>query len=127
MGVRDIGRNGRHGPEHAAFRSDIRKALVLGRKHVEATADRDEPGGDGVRADREIVELGQDHGLVLRRVVAMQVQDEMVLDAQKQLIDAPRLNLIGRMHGRGWYARMRDLFAAPRIARERWMLREENP
>jgi flavin reductase (DIM6/NTAB) family NADH-FMN oxidoreductase RutF len=75
----------------------------------------------------EIVELGQDNGLVLGRVLAMHVQDEMVLDAEKRLIDTPRLNLVGRMHGRGWYARTRDLFEAPRIARERWMLREENP
>ena len=75
----------------------------------------------------KIVELGQDNGLVLGRVLAMYVQDEMVLDAEKHLIDTPRLNLVGRMHGGGWYARTRDLFEAPRIARERWMLREENP
>ncbi len=35
-------------------------------------------------------------------------------------IDTPRLKLIGRMHGSGWYARTSDLFNMPRIALEKW-------
>jgi len=75
----------------------------------------------------EIVELGQDNGLVLGRVLAMHVEDRMVLDAERRHIDTPRLNLVGRMHGTGWYARTRDLFEAPRIARASWTLREHDP
>jgi len=74
----------------------------------------------------QVVDLGQDNGLVLGRVLAMHVQDEMVLDAERRYIDTPRLNLVGRMHGTGWYARSKDLFEAPRIARASWTLRADN-
>jgi len=67
----------------------------------------------------QIVDLGQT-GLVLGRVVAMHVRDEFVLDAAKHYIDTPKLKLIGRMHGRGWYARTSDLFEMPRIPVETW-------
>src|SRR5215469_6430597 len=52
----------------------------------------------------QIVDLGET-GLVLGRVLAMHVRDEFVLDAGKYYIDTPNLKLLGRMHGRGWYAR----------------------
>ena len=67
-----------------------------------------------------IVDLGTDNGLVLGRVVAMHVRDDAVIDAAKQYIDTPRLRLIGRMHGSGWYARTPDLFLMPRIPLEKW-------
>jgi hypothetical protein len=54
------------------------------------------------------------------------VHDEMVLDREKHHIDTPKLKLVGRMHGTGWYARTRDHFEVPRIARANWKLREEN-
>jgi flavin reductase (DIM6/NTAB) family NADH-FMN oxidoreductase RutF len=68
----------------------------------------------------QIVELGPNNGLVLGRVVAMHVRDDAVIDASKNYIDTPRLNLIGRMHGAGWYARTTDLFEMPRISLEKW-------
>src|SRR5215471_16020069 len=61
----------------------------------------------------QIVDLGPDDALVLGRVLAMHVQDEMVPDAAKHYIDTAKLNLVGRMHGTGWYARTRDLFEVP--------------
>lgn len=67
-----------------------------------------------------IVDLGTDNGLVLGRVVAMHVRDDAVIDAARQNIDTPRLRLIGRMHGSGWYARTSDLFLMPRIPLEKW-------
>jgi len=73
----------------------------------------------------QIVDLGPDNALVLGRVLAMHVEDDMVLDAEKHYIDTPKLNLIGRMHGTGWYARTGDLFEVPRIPRTDWSLREE--
>ncbi len=66
------------------------------------------------------VELGTDRSVVFGRVVAMHVQDEAVLDAAKCYIDTPALDLIGRMHGRGWYARTRERFEMPRIAVADW-------
>jgi len=66
------------------------------------------------------VELGTDRSVVFGRVVAMHVRDAAVLDAAKCYIDTPKLDLIGRMHGRGWYARTRDQFEMPRIAVAEW-------
>ena len=71
----------------------------------------------------QTVDLGGDNALVLGRVLAMHVRDELVLDAAKRYIDTPNLKLVGRMHGTGWYARTRDLFEAPRIPRANWSLR----
>ena len=48
--------------------------------------------------------------MVLGEVVAMHVRDDAVLDAARHHIDTPALRLIGRMHGRGFYARTTDLF-----------------
>jgi len=73
----------------------------------------------------QIVELGSDNGLVLGRVLAMHVRDDLVLDPAKHYIDTPRLKLIGRMHGTGWYARTSDLFQMNRIPRGNWILRKD--
>ena len=72
----------------------------------------------------QIVELGADNGLVLGRVLAMDVRDDAVLDASSHTIDTPKLKLVGRMHGTGWYARTSDLFQMDRIPRANWNLRE---
>ena len=71
----------------------------------------------------QIVDLGPDNGLVLGRVLAMHVQDDLVLDPAKHYIDTPKLKLIARMHGAGWYARTSDLFLMDRILRANWKLR----
>lgn len=70
----------------------------------------------------QIVDLGET-GLVLGRVLAMHVHDNMVLDAASHHIDTPKLRLIGRMHGRGWYARTSDLFDMPRIPVSEWKIK----
>lgn len=66
------------------------------------------------------VELPGDRSVVFGRVVAMHVRDDAVLDAAKCYIDTPKLDLIGRMHGRGWYAQTRERFEMPRIAVADW-------
>ncbi len=71
-----------------------------------------------------IVEVGVDRAVVLGKVVAFHVQDEFVLDRDRCYIDTPKLDLIGRMHGAGWYARTTDRFEMPRISVEDWMLRK---
>jgi len=67
-----------------------------------------------------LMDLANDRTLVLGRILALHVKDEAVLDPAKCYIDTPRLNLVGRMHGRGWYARTTDRFEMPRIAVEDW-------
>ena len=72
----------------------------------------------------QIVEVGPETGLVLGRVLAMHIHDDMVIDPARNYVDTPKLKLIGRMHGSGWYARTSDLFLMDRIPRVNWKLRE---
>ncbi len=68
----------------------------------------------------QIVELGTTSGLVLGRVLAMHIRDDAIIDGDKHHIDTPKLKLIGRMHGAGWYVRTSDLFQMPRIPLTEW-------
>jgi flavin reductase (DIM6/NTAB) family NADH-FMN oxidoreductase RutF len=65
------------------------------------------------------------HTIVLGRVVAMHIQDDCVLDAAKFYVDTPKLDLVGRMHGRGWYARTTDRVEIPRIPLADWEARKK--
>ena len=60
------------------------------------------------------------HTIVLGRVLAMHIRDDCVLDPAKRYVDTPKLGLVGRMHGRGWYARTTDRMEIPRITPEQW-------
>ena len=70
-----------------------------------------------------VVEVGVDRAVVLGKVVAIHVADQFVLDPVRCYIDTPNLDLIGRMHGRGWYARTTDRFEMPRIDVADWPVR----
>ena len=67
----------------------------------------------------QMVELGSQTGLVLAHVLAMHVREDLVIDAAKHYIDAPKLNLIGRMHA-GWYTRTTNLFRLDCISLAEW-------
>jgi flavin reductase (DIM6/NTAB) family NADH-FMN oxidoreductase RutF len=85
-------------------------------------------GGTPVAMECELmrmVELGSKTELVLGRVLAMHVREDLVIDAAKHYIDIPKLNLIGRMHA-GWYARTTNLFRLDRISLSDWEAREAN-
>jgi flavin reductase (DIM6/NTAB) family NADH-FMN oxidoreductase RutF len=71
-----------------------------------------------------IVEVGVDRAVILGKVVAMHIHDEYVMDPDKCYIDTPKLDLIGRMHGRGWYSRTTDRFDMPRIDVADWPVRK---
>ena len=60
------------------------------------------------------LELGIGRNLVVGEVLFMHVRDDLI-DMDKLYIDTAAMHLIGRMHGRGWYTRTRDLFYMPRI------------
>lgn len=66
------------------------------------------------------VEVGVDRSVVMGSVLAIHVRDDCVLDAEKFYIDTPKLDLVGRMHGGGWYTRTRDRFEIPRIPVNDW-------
>lgn len=67
----------------------------------------------------QMIEIGP-HTLVLGKVLAMHIQDDCVLDAAKNYVDTPKLGLVGRMHGRGWYTRTSDRFEMDRMSVEEW-------
>ena len=71
-----------------------------------------------------IVEVGVDRAVILGKVVAIHVADECVMDKDRCYIDTPKLDLIGRMHGAGWYARTTDRFELPRIPVDEWPARK---
>jgi flavin reductase (DIM6/NTAB) family NADH-FMN oxidoreductase RutF len=64
------------------------------------------------------------HTIVLGRVIAMEIRDDCVLDAAKYYVDTPKLDLVGRMHGRGWYARTTDRIEVPRMSEAEWAARK---
>jgi len=67
-----------------------------------------------------LIDLSVSRTLVLGRILAMHVRDEAVLDRERCYIDTPKLDLIGRMHGAGWYVRTTDRFEQPRIPVKDW-------
>ena len=71
-----------------------------------------------------IVDVGIDRSVVLGRVLAIHIADDCVLDASRCYVDTPKLDLVGRMHGGGWYSRTRDSFDLPRIPLSDWPLRK---
>jgi flavin reductase (DIM6/NTAB) family NADH-FMN oxidoreductase RutF len=71
----------------------------------------------------QIIELGEMRSIVLANVVAIHIDDEAVLDAERCHVDVRKLDLVGRMHGGGWYARLNELFEQPRIDLADWQAR----
>jgi flavin reductase (DIM6/NTAB) family NADH-FMN oxidoreductase RutF len=71
-----------------------------------------------------LVDVGDDRTVVLGRVLAMHVRDDCVIDPAKCYIDTPKLGLLGRLHGRAWYARLSDRFELPRIGSAEWKARK---
>lgn len=72
-----------------------------------------------------IVDVGIDRAVVLGKVVAMYVRDDCVLDKDRCYIDTPKLDLIGRLHGAGWYSRVTDRFELPRIPVAEWTVKNQ--
>lgn len=96
------------------FASGISEAEVASLETVASTKIatpriRQSPASLECRLFRNI-DLGYGQSLVLGRVVGVHVNREAVLDVDKCYIDTPKLDLIARMHGNGWYTRMTDWF-----------------
>jgi flavin reductase (DIM6/NTAB) family NADH-FMN oxidoreductase RutF len=52
--------------------------------------------------------------IVIGRVVHAHIDDAYVLDRERSYIDTPKLELVARMHGSGWYTRTKDQFQLQR-------------
>lgn len=56
--------------------------------------------------------------LVIAEIVHIHVRDELLEGPFR--IDPDRLAVVGRLHGDGWYTRIRDRFQVPRLRLEDW-------
>lgn len=74
----------------------------------------------------EIVPLSETSAVVLGRVFAMHIADDCMLDAERHYVDTPKLDLVGRMHAAGWYARTRDLFHLDKIGADYYAPEDES-
>src|SRR3954471_910842 len=63
--------------------------------------------------------LGGQSTLEVGRVIHIHIRDGLV-DPQKFYVQTDKMRLIGRMHGRGWYARTSDLFEMDRMTYAEW-------
>ncbi|ANN67779.1 flavin reductase family protein [Bordetella bronchialis] len=61
----------------------------------------------------QVLEAAPQRVIVLARVVAMYLRDQAILDHRRFHVDTPSLELLGRMHGAGWYTRTSELFQMP--------------
>jgi len=62
---------------------------------------------------RMAIDIGSGRTIVVGDIVHYHIRDDLI-DADKLYIAGERMHLIGRMHGKGWYARTSDLFLMER-------------
>jgi flavin reductase (DIM6/NTAB) family NADH-FMN oxidoreductase RutF len=63
--------------------------------------------------------LGSNSSLEIGRVIHIHIRDDLV-DMEKLYVKTDQARLVGRMHGRGWYARTSDLFQLDRMSVAEW-------
>ena len=63
--------------------------------------------------------LGGGSTLEVGRVIHIHIRDDLV-DPERYYVATDKMRLIGRMHGRGWYARTSDLFLMERMSFAEW-------
>jgi flavin reductase (DIM6/NTAB) family NADH-FMN oxidoreductase RutF len=66
--------------------------------------------------------LGGNSTLEVGRVIHIHIRDDL-MDMEKLYVKTDQMRLIGRMHGRGWYARTSDLFLMDRMSFTDWQAR----
>jgi flavin reductase (DIM6/NTAB) family NADH-FMN oxidoreductase RutF len=63
--------------------------------------------------------LGGNSTMEVGRVIHIHIRDDLV-DPERFYVQTDKMRLVGRMHGRGWYARTSDLFLMDRISYAEW-------
>jgi len=66
--------------------------------------------------------LGGNSMLEVGRVIHIHIRDDL-MDMERLYVKTDKIGLIGRMHGRGWYARTSDLFLMDRMDLADWQAR----
>jgi flavin reductase (DIM6/NTAB) family NADH-FMN oxidoreductase RutF len=67
--------------------------------------------------------LGGNSMLEVGRVTHIHVRDDL-MDMERLYVKTDKIGLIGRMHGKGWYARTSDLFLMDRMTVAEWQARK---
>jgi flavin reductase (DIM6/NTAB) family NADH-FMN oxidoreductase RutF len=65
--------------------------------------------------------FGPHQAVVFGEVVSAFVADDMVLDAERGVVDTPKLDLFGAMHAARWYATTADRFEMARPTWAEWV------
>jgi flavin reductase (DIM6/NTAB) family NADH-FMN oxidoreductase RutF len=68
--------------------------------------------------------LGGNSTMEVGRVIHIHIRDDL-MDMEKLYVKTDKIGLIGRMHGRGWYARTSDLFLMDRMSLADWQARRK--
>ena len=55
------------------------------------------------------------------QIVHAYVQDRLVRDSARGIVDTPELKLVGGMHGAKWYAKLSDRFEMERPTWAEWV------
>lgn len=62
--------------------------------------------------------IGPGRRIVIGEIVHLHVRDGIV--NERLHVDPDRLGVVGRLHGNGWYTRIKDRFQAEKPTRENW-------
>lgn len=110
-------------PHGTGEAGEIGIALTAGVK-VRVPRVRDAPAALECR-EVQTVRIGRTR-IVLGEVLGLTLRSDAVLDAERQYVDTAKLDLIGRMGGRGGYTRTRDGFELERVSYEEWQRQRED-
>lgn len=64
----------------------------------------------------QTIEIGRNR-VIMGEVIEVHIEDAY-FDADRMYVATEKLAAVGRMHGRGWYARSSDLYEIPRVKPE---------
>ena len=66
--------------------------------------------------------LPNNRSLIAGEIVHLHLRDDLI--DEKMQVDVARLDLVGRMHGSGWYTTTRERFQVPRMSVAEWEQRK---
>lgn len=61
-------------------------------------------------------DIGTSQTVMMGEILMAHIADRFITDPEKLYLDTPAMQLIGRTHGAGWYARGTDQFQLDRPA-----------
>lgn len=73
----------------------------------------------------QVIDIGPSNDIVIGEVKRFHIADEHV-NLERMHVDTPALELVGRMHGAGWYARTTDRVEVKRIPLDQWDAKKSN-